>query len=211
MGLSGPVWCLIAGLGYGTLNVFAKLAYNKGLMVSRFVIIRNLVLFTCSYLNGKFVRKLDFDLRQYDSKVIKVLVSRSCLALISKTCLYASLSYIPLTIASTINFTTGPIFAAILAWCLIGEKLTCIETVIIQLGILGTTMLTMPQWFVFMGLDQQQISERFKDDKEHYPYYFIGIIMGLVSSSLDTVTYFMIRKLGAQIPSALIPFITGSF
>lgn len=35
--------------------------------------------------------------------------------------------------------------------------------------------------------------------------------MGLVSSSLDTVTYFIIRRLGTQVPSAIIPFITGIF
>lgn len=69
----------------------------------------------------------------------------------------------------------------------------------------------MPQWFLFLSIDKDELQQRFKDDKDHYPYYFIGIIMGLVSSALDTVTYFIIRRLGTQVPSALIPFITGIF
>lgn len=64
--------------------------------------------------------------------------------MISKSMQYAAISYIPLTIASCISFTTGPIFSAIIAFGLIREKLTVIEIFAVGLGIVGTAMLTMP-------------------------------------------------------------------
>jgi drug/metabolite transporter (DMT)-like permease len=137
------VWCLFAGTCYGIQNIFAKLAYEKGLAVNRFIFIRFAVMFICSFTFGK-LRGISFDLRQYDRKIIGVIFFRSSLSLISKSCQYAAISYIPLALSSTISFTTGPIFAAIFAFCLIKEKLSKTEIVTIVLGILGTTMLTMP-------------------------------------------------------------------
>jgi len=63
LGLTGSMWCIIAGLCYGTMNVFAKMAYAKGMLVSRFVLMRFMVLFLASYTFGKIVRKTSFDLR----------------------------------------------------------------------------------------------------------------------------------------------------
>jgi drug/metabolite transporter (DMT)-like permease len=144
LGLSGTIWCLIAGLGYGFMNVFAKLAFEKGLEVSRFVLIRHLVLLVCSYTFGKLKRGLDFDLRKYEVAAIKLVFFRSALGCVSKCCEYAAIAYIPLTLSSTISFTTGPIFSGVLAWVLIGEKLSCLEVIIITFGIIGTIMITMP-------------------------------------------------------------------
>lgn len=55
MGLSGPVWCLIAGLGYGCNNVLFKLAFKRGAIVSRAILIRHLVLAIGSYIVGKCI------------------------------------------------------------------------------------------------------------------------------------------------------------
>ena len=44
------------------------------------------------------------------------------------------------------------LLAAFLAFLLIGERLAFDETACIVFGVLGTTMLTMPQWFMFMGI-----------------------------------------------------------
>jgi drug/metabolite transporter (DMT)-like permease len=46
--------------------------------------------------------------------------------------------------SSCVSFTTGPIFAGLLAFILIKEKLSLSEVVAILFGIVGTTMLTMP-------------------------------------------------------------------
>ena len=146
LGLSGIVWCLIAGLGYGTQNVFAKLAYERGLQVSTFILIRHLVLLSGAYTFGK-LRKINFDLRVYPRESVKLVFKRAFLGMISKSMQYAAISYIPLTLSSCISFTTGPIFAAIIAFILIKEKLSSIEILAIAMGITGTAMLTMPQWF----------------------------------------------------------------
>ena len=85
LGLPGAIWCVIAGLCYGTMNVFAKLAYERGMIISRFVMMRFVVLLAFSYLFGKIVRKTDFDLRKYDRKSILIVFFRSCLSLFSKS------------------------------------------------------------------------------------------------------------------------------
>ena len=155
LGLSGVIWCVMAGLCYGTMNVFAKLAYSKGMLVSRFVMLRFAVLAIASYLFGKLVRKTDFNLTVYEPRVIGVVFLRSALSLLSKTMQYAAISYIPLSLSSCISFTTGPIFAGLLAFVLIREKLSISEVVAILSGIVGTMMLTMPQWFLWLDIDKE--------------------------------------------------------
>lgn len=148
-GLPGIVWCLIASMGYGSMNVFAKLGYERGLQVPTFIFIRHLVLLIGSYTAGK-CRGINFDLRIYPKDSMRLLSKRVLIGLFSKSMQYAAISYIPLTLSSCISFTTGPIIAALLAFFIIGERLTIGETSAIIFGILGTAMLTMPQWFHFL-------------------------------------------------------------
>lgn len=209
MGLSGFVWCVFAGFCYGTMNVFAKLAYKKGLLVTRFTLIRFFTLFLMSYIFGKAVRGMNFDLRKYDKKILLVVFGRSCLSLASKSMQYAAISYIPLSMSSCISFTSGPIFAAILAFVLIREKLRLNEIFPILLGILGTCMITMPEWFLWTGIDSEAISERLSIETKQNTYYYFAIAIAFTSSAMDVVTYFIIRKIGDQIPKAMFPFVSG--
>jgi drug/metabolite transporter (DMT)-like permease len=116
---------------------------------------------------------------------------------------------IPLSLSSTLSFTTGPIFGAILAFLLIREKLNLMEMASISLGILGTTILIMPQWFLFLNLDAEEISKRLHQDEIKNGYYYIGIILALMSSAMDVISYYIVRKLGMKIPSSIVPFTSG--
>lgn len=51
---------------------------------------------------------------------------------------------IPLALSSTIQFTSGPVIGAIMAFILIKEKLSQKEWIAVLLGIIGTTLITMP-------------------------------------------------------------------
>ena len=84
LGFTGSIWCLIAGLCYGVMNVFAKLAYDKGMTVNRFVFIRFFTLMIFSYLFGRFARKTSFNLCKYNKKVILLIFMRAALSLFSK-------------------------------------------------------------------------------------------------------------------------------
>ena len=64
--------------------MFAKLAYDKGLTVNRFVTMRFFILMACSYVFGKIFRKTSFDLRKYKSKVVLMTFFRAALSLVSK-------------------------------------------------------------------------------------------------------------------------------
>ena len=123
--------------------MFAKLAYQQGLQVPTLILMRHLVLLIGAYCLGKF-RGINFDLRIYPRESIKLVFKRAFLNMVSKSMQYAAISLIPLTLSSCISFTTGPIFAAIIAFLLIKERLSNPEMVAIALGICGTAMLTVP-------------------------------------------------------------------
>jgi hypothetical protein len=56
-GLSGIVWCAFAGLLFGCNNIFFKLAFQKGALVTRSIIARHLVMAICSFFTAKYVQK----------------------------------------------------------------------------------------------------------------------------------------------------------
>lgn len=163
LGLTGVVWCIIAGLGYGTQNVFAKLGYEQGLAVPTFILIRHMVLFIGSYTFGK-LRGINFDVRAYPRDAMSLVFQRCIIGSVSKSMQYGAISLIPLTLSSCISFTTGPMFSALVAFLLIGEKLSRAEVVALALGIIGTAMLTMPQWFSFLDLDNEAVNQRLEQD-----------------------------------------------
>mmetsp|Transcript_11329 Transcript_11329/g.19084 ORF Transcript_11329/g.19084 Transcript_11329/m.19084 type:complete len:112 (-) Transcript_11329:869-1204(-) len=102
LGMSGAQWCLLAGLLYGLQSVFTKEAYENGMKVTRFILIRHLVLMIASYVFGKLVRGVNFDLRAYDLSSIKSLLIMSTLKLVSKSLQYTAIAFIPLALSSTI-------------------------------------------------------------------------------------------------------------
>lgn len=100
-----------------------------------------------------------------------------------------------------------------IAFVFIKEKLTLVETFAITMGIIGTAMLTMPQWFSFLGLDSEGIEARLATEQRKYgafTYYF-GIIIALCSSVLDCFGYFIIRTIGSELPTSMYPFGSGLF
>ena len=125
LGLSGTVWCIFAGFGYGFQNCFAKLAYEAEIPIVRFILMRHVMLVIGSYTTGELIRGVNFDLRTYDRDGMKLVFMRTFSAFISKSSQYAALAFIPLTVAGCISFTTTPIFAFFLAFVLIREKLNC--------------------------------------------------------------------------------------
>jgi drug/metabolite transporter (DMT)-like permease len=171
------------------------------------------MLFFCAYIKGKLVNNINFDLRTHNKEGVKMVCLRAVLSNISKLLQYGAISFIPLTLSSCTSFTTGPIFSAILAWILIREKLNCVEVTVITCGIIGTSMLTMPQWYLFLSLDSEAIKERLANDLHENGYflYYFGIIIALMSSALDAGTYFIIRSVPANFPKDLIPFASGGF
>ena len=113
--------------------------------------------------------------------------------------------------SSTVSFTTGPIFAATIAWFSIGELVKVKEFIAIAFGIMGTVMITMPQLFGCLGLQTEQIEKRYELDNKKYDHYSLGIILAFASSFLDVATMFMVRKIGFSIPKGIVPFISGLY
>ena len=103
--------------------MFAKLSFERGLPITRFILMRSLVLWLASYVFGKVFRKTSFNLKKYRKKMIGVIFFRAVMSLISKTMQYSAIAYIPLSLSSCISFTTGPVIAAALAFLLINETL----------------------------------------------------------------------------------------
>ena len=70
-------------------------------------------------------------------------------------------------------------------------------------------MITMPQWFLFLGIDKSGIEARLQTDLSENTYFFYGISIALISSALDVFSYFIVRGVGKKVPNAIIPYITG--
>jgi drug/metabolite transporter (DMT)-like permease len=157
LNITGFVWCVMAGLSFGAMNLFAKLAYNDGLTVSRFIVMRFAVLAIGSYLFGRFSRGVNFDIRLYDKKQIKLIVIRALITIVAKAMQYTSILIIPVSVASCISFAAGPIIAYLVAFMLIREKLSVSEVIPMVCGIIGTFMITMPQWFLWTGIDSVDV------------------------------------------------------
>lgn len=189
------------------MNIFAKLAYNDGLAVSRFITMRFLVLTIGSYVFGRFFRKTDFSLGKIKSK--KLIVARALITILAKALQYTSILYIPLSLSSCISFAAGPIIAYIIAFMLIREKLSASEFIPIVCGILGTAMITMPQWFLWLGIDEASIQSRLNSEVKTNAHYYKGILFGFLASVLDIIGNFMIRKVGHSVSKGVIPFVSG--
>ena len=140
-----------------------------------------------------------------------MILFRCLLNTISKAMQFSAIQFIPLALNSIITFTTGPFFGAALAFLLIGERLSRFETWCIIGGVYGILMLTMPQWFMWMGIQQTDIEARLTLDQKKYNFYYLGIFFDLAASALDVATTFIVRQLGAKISPAIIPFMSGIF
>lgn len=46
---------------------------------------------------------------------------------------------------------------------------------------------------MFLGIEKDEISDRFEDDLAKNPLLFLGLGLALTSSALDVITYFIIR------------------
>ena len=73
-------------------------------------------------------------------------------------------------------------------------------------------MLTMPEWFLWMDIEKDQIEKRLGTDlKQYKDHYYIGLVLALGSSIFDVGTYYIIRLIGDGIPKSLFPFISGIY
>lgn len=213
LGLSGGIWCLLAGICYGALNVSAKLAFESGVSIAHFFLFRGLSQTVFSYLLGKHYRGTNFSFNEINNEARFVLLTRSSVNAISKVIQLLAISFIPLALSSTISFTTGPLFAAMVAFIVLQEHLTTIEMLTVSLGVLGTVILTMPEWFKFLGLDDDELVEaRYDADMEKYSnLYFVGIVLALGSSFFDVNTMYIIRHMQDKIPKPMYSFSSGLF
>lgn len=173
-----------------------------------------------SYVIGKTCLNVNFDVRQYTFEQLRIPMIQAVLALFAKVMAYAGFYMIPLTIASCVYFTVAPIFAALLGFMCICEMLTCREVITIALSLIGTFMVTMPQWFLPLGLDTgesaQKINERLDQDIKKYGgelTYYLGILLVAASVFIDCSTNFAVRFMGAttDVPKSFIPFMQGAF
>lgn len=120
---------------------------------------------------------------------------------------------IPLTLAGCISFTSTPIFSFFLAFVLLREKLNMQETFAVFSGILGTMLLIMPQWFLWLGINVEGIQARVEADYDQYgeTIFYIGLFCAFFSAFLDSFSYFMMRSIGKSVPSVMLPFCQGVF
>lgn len=70
-------------------------------------------------------------------------------------------------------------------------------------------MITMPQWFLWTGIDSAAIQTRLAAETLTNKFYYAGIFFGLLASIIDICGNFIIRKIGDSVPKSIIPFLSG--
>ena len=113
-----------------------------------------------------------------------------------------ALYLLPFSLAIILNFTQ-PIAVTIINFVFLGEKLKVYEYVSICVTMIGVVILTSPS-NIFWSIEQS-------DNLLDYPNYKYGVMIALFGSCSSGFAYLMMRKIGANIDSAINPLYFGIF
>ncbi|KAK8801966.1 hypothetical protein WA158_006361 [Blastocystis sp. Blastoise] len=105
-------------------------------------------------------------------------------------CFFYAVAHMPIGDANTLVFTS-PVFTALFAICLVGEKWHWIDALCTLLTFVGVLCVTKPT-FIFGS-----ISENTED-------YTIPSIIALISSVLMALTYAIVKKIGKEVPTSIV-------
>lgn len=179
----GILYMLLAGICFLVVNFFVKILGSGeiglfGTTGSKFpahelVFFRSLISFSISFY---LLRKRNLPVLGYNKKWLLV---RGFSGMIALTLFFYSIHYLPLAIASTIQYL-APIFTIILAVILVKERLFPIQIGFILLAFLGASLIGINNFLV-------------EDQNLLLPWEWI--IIGIISSFFSGIAYVSILKL----------------
>ena len=108
---------------------------------------------------------------------------------VSNLCFFYAVAHMPVGDANTLVFTS-PVFTALFAICLVGEKWHWLDIICTLLTFAGVLCVTKPS-FIFGDIGQHED-------------YTIPSIVALISSVLMALTYAIVKKIGKSVPTSIV-------
>ena len=144
--INGMIWMVLSGIGFVLAHtVVRKLSFQ----IHPFVVTFFIMLFGGFIVLPAFLKQ---GLKPLHTKRFKLHFIRSLCIAIAVMAMYYALSTTPLAVVTALSFLI-PIFSSLLAWLLLGEKLSLNRFLAIVVGFMGTLVILRPG-FADIGLGQ---------------------------------------------------------
>ena len=173
---------LASALAFSLMGVCVK-AVGPRLPVSEVVLARSLVSLMLSLAMLRQAGLSPWGERQ------GLLILRGLLGTVALYCVFAALTRLPLAAATVIQYL-HPTFTALLAWALIGERLSWRVLLAALVGWIGVLLLADPAGFGALGADLPRT----------------GVLLAVAGSLLSALAYVSVRALGRSEHPLVIVF-----
>lgn len=158
--------------------------------------------FFCSLCAGVDVTFHGTDLFAIPKNKASILFWRCVFGAITTIFQVLSMQLLPMSL-SVVLYWTQPIAAMVISWAFNGEKLSGFEVFSVGAAMLGVVMLSSPNL-----LSGGSVSDAI--DFEHYPKFYLGVIVSLTGSVMSGFAWLMVKRLGDSLNSSQILVFFGS-
>lgn len=179
----GIRYILLSAIGFALMSSLVKLVGTYGIPVFEIVAVRSIVSVIISYAD---VRRKGVSLWGNNKKLLFARGSAGSLALI---CVYYSVTTLPLAEATILQYT-HPVFTALLAFSVLGERVKRSTMICIALCIVGLGFIVGPSMF--------------QNASASLPLF--SVVIALLGAAGSSVAYILVRRLTHTEDSSVIIF-----
>ncbi|MGQ9566214.1 MAG: DMT family transporter [Candidatus Bathyarchaeales archaeon] len=183
--IRGYVLIVAASVLWGSMGIFAKLAYGFGISPVTLIALRLVIGFGTLFVILSVFRRNSFDVRRVD--ICWFLVLGVFAVTLQRLTYFYTIDFTTPTVAA-ILFYTYPVFVVFLAGVFFGERLVFWEFVAVGLTFVGVA-------FVVRVYDVAALRLN-----------FLGIVLGLISSLLFVLYFMVVRRLRRKYASWTLVF-----
>lgn len=179
----GIRYVLLSAIGFALMSSLVKLVSTYGIPVLEIVAARALVSVVISYFD---VRRKGISLFGYNRKL---LLARGVIGTFALICVYYSVTTLPLAEATLLQYT-HPVFTALLALLVLGEKISKYTVICIVLSLFGLLLITGSGLFL----------------ADHSGLPLFSVLLGLMGACGSSIAYVIVRRLSNTEDSSVIVF-----
>lgn len=180
-GLTGPQLMVISAGGFALMGALVKVAGSAGLPVMQIIFARALVSLAMSLAEARAARVHPLGERR------GLLLLRGVVGFLALSCVYYAMVTLPYAEATVLHYM-HPVFTALLALALLGEKPAAATLACVAFSIAGLAAITAPTW---------------QGNIHRLPP--LGIAAGLCAAAGSGLAYTIVRKLApTEHPSVIV-------
>lgn len=177
----GIRYVLLSAVGFALMSSLVKLVSTYGIPVFEIVAVRSLVSLVISYAD---VKRKGVSIWGHNKKL---LIARGAAGSIALICVYYAIITLPLAEATILQYT-HPVFTALLAFLVLGEKMQRSTMICIALCIVGLLVIISPEVSL--------------DGPTHLP--MLSVLCALLGAAGSSVAYVIVKHLSNSEDSSVI-------